>query len=181
MRGFLGTGENKSRGCTISDVHICLCKNTIAPAIPTGRGSHFSVPAAALTHRTTKCSLTGPELTEQVLLDRYGVITGGNLASSNTKLLFFHFLLFPFLLTVFPSLFLVPFPGFPGLILDQPGAQGHPGHCSAVYSLPLHGRLFLSSSHAERNRSPKVVYLGYSLESPGKLMLSPHPPPNLTD
>lgn len=142
MRGFLGTGENKPRGCTISDVHICLCKNTIAPAIPTGWGSHFSVPAAALTHRITKCSLTGPELTEQVLLDRYGVITGGNLASCNTKLFFFHFLLFPFLLTVsFP----VPCP-ISRLPWPNPGPAWGPGASWSLLScvLPSSSRTFIS-------------------------------------
>ena len=117
---------------------LYLCKN-IGPGTPTGLGSPFSVPPAALTHCIIKSSLAGPELTEQVVLHRYKAITGGNLASSVTKLFkFFSFsLFFPThgLLPSFPvpcPISSPPWPN-PGPVWD-PG--GEPGHYSAVFSLP---------------------------------------------
>lgn len=60
-----------------------------------GAGFTLSVPPAALTHCLIKSSLAGPEFTEQAVLHKYKAITGGNLASSITKLSeFFSFSLF---------------------------------------------------------------------------------------
>lgn len=109
-----------------------------------------------------KYLLDETKLMRQVPLGRYGVIIGGNLASSNTMHFFSPFspLSFP-LHCLLPSLLLVSFPVFAGLTLDQPGAQGILVIASLCTPLSFHHPLFLSSSHLERKWRPKGFYLGY--------------------
>lgn len=131
-------GRTLSRGCIVSNVSICLCKNIIALGIPTGWSSHFFVSPAAHIHHMIKFLVAGPEPTEQVPLGRYGVIIRGQLASSNTSKLFFFFLIFSSFLSISVSSFLpVPCP-ISSLLWPNAGpawAQRHSGHCLAVYSL----------------------------------------------
>lgn len=52
------------QGDIISDVHICLCKDTIALGIPTGWSSQVFVSPAAHIQHIVKCLLARPELTK---------------------------------------------------------------------------------------------------------------------
>lgn len=138
-------------------VVFLIYENTTTLGVPAGRSSHFFLSPVALTRGMIKCLLAGPELTEQVPLARYGIIIGGNLASSNTNPFFFFFFKSPLpspAPCLLPSSLLAPF-----LVKSWTSQQlrGILVIAQLCTPYPLHRPFFLSSSHLERRHRLKVT------------------------
>lgn len=170
--GFWMPERALSRECIISDLYMHLCKKTTALRMG---GVHTSSYLLQFTHTTWSNIHWVKQLMKQVPLGRYGVTTGGNLASSNIK----HFppIFSSFLSTSLSPSFSVTC-SISSLHWLNPGSAWGPGHSGPLLSyvlLYLFIILYFLAHPIWRESADLSFFvffnLGYQLASPGKAML----------